>query len=523
MSKEDAKDFYFRVVRKIKYRLTHKDISVNHSYDKHHTLYSIFKDYSKEEVDNIIDTLDESEKHLLYLKYGNDLNTLSSNDVFSNEQRTAFYSKLIPKIKRRLLKIKENGSFGNSRKYNTIYDFFHDYSKEEIDDVIDSLDQKEKKLLYLRYGNDLSNPNIFISMDKDDRIDFYNCVIPKMRRMLRNNGVLNTVISKMKYNTLYDYFKEYPKEDVDTIINTLDEDEKQLIYRKYGRDLCSPSIESKFNKKENSIFYGRIISKIKRRLESLYNPKKNHNSLYDYFSEYTREEIDKAVDILNEKEKQLLQFKYGSNSCSTGLAAKLNKEQSVEFYGRLIPKIKRVLLNNRSPKMNSKTIYNYFADYTKEEIDKVLDTLSEKEKQLLYLKYGSDLSSLSVKVKLNKEQNNAFYGNLIPKIKRKLLNNCNPNKKKKIKTESKSKKIRKPSYNKLKKVISTREAMVVALKLGYANNRCYSTEEVSSLLGMSKMEVINITKNALLTYRYSLTKDVDELIDTIDSEILSLK
>ena len=67
------------------------------------------------------------------------------------------------------------------------------------------------------------------------------------------------------------------------------------------------------------------------------------------------------------------------------------------------------------------TIYQYFGSYTKEQVDAMLEKLSEEEKALITIRYGKDLNN-PVFGKLNKEQRDKFYGSLIPTMKRLLAN-----------------------------------------------------------------------------------------------------
>ena len=70
------------------------------------TIYQILSEYTKEEIDKVIETLDSKDKNLLYLRYGHDLfNPNSSN--WSMDYHTEFYKKLLPKLRRRLEKIRE--------------------------------------------------------------------------------------------------------------------------------------------------------------------------------------------------------------------------------------------------------------------------------------------------------------------------------------------------------------------------------------------------------------------------------
>ena len=78
-----------------------------------------------------------------------------------------------------------------------------------------------------------------------------------------------------------------------------------------------------------------------------------------------------------------------------------------------------------------KTIYEYFNEYTREQIGEMLKKLSEEEMNLIKARYGEDLNN-PVPRKLSKEQTNKFYGSLVPKMKR-LLSKANTVGKSKIK------------------------------------------------------------------------------------------
>ena len=77
-----------------------------------------------------------------------------------------------------------------------------------------------------------------------------------------------------------------------------------------------------------------------------------------------------------------------------------------------------------------KTIYDHFEDYSKEQIDTVLENLSEEEKELIVARYGENLNN-PVPGELNMKQSQKFY-RLIPKI-RKILNSQNSASKKETK------------------------------------------------------------------------------------------
>ena len=73
----------------------------------------------------------------------------------------------------------------NKNKVKTIYEYLSDYTKEEIDEVIGKLLDKDRELLRLKYGDDLDNPVLIVSDKQQAKLDynFYN-LIRKIKRLL---------------------------------------------------------------------------------------------------------------------------------------------------------------------------------------------------------------------------------------------------------------------------------------------------------------------------------------------------
>ena len=216
------------------------------------------------------------------------------------------------------------------------------------------------------------------------------------------------------------------------------------------------------------------------------------------------------------------------------------------------------------------TIYQYFKDYTKEQVDVMLEKLTEEERVLITSRYGEDLSN-PTPGKLTKEQNNKFYGSLIPKMKR-LLSNPNKERKPRVKrTTEKQMPIKNstpeipslesnklvegtvpasdelvrhseieetqnvetmtkedyikilellgtPDFTKMMGMYSSKEAMIVSLKLGYIDGKCFSTSAISEFLGIEAQEVIDTTRTVLLAYKERINQIIDGAIQIITEE-----
>lgn len=157
--------------------------------------------------------------------------------------------------------------------------------------------------------------------------------------------------------------------------------------------------------------------------------------------------INILVDNLPEREKEICKLHfgfYGKVYTQIEIAEKLNLSQS--YISRLIPKILSHLeyeLNNSgvyksnihdiSKKLSTKqknydnsiiikkpkSIYEFFPEHSKEKINAVIKSLSDKDKKIIELRYGKDLEN-PIFFSLNKTENGRFYNNILLKIRNRL-------------------------------------------------------------------------------------------------------
>lgn len=69
---------------------------------------------------------------------------------------------------------------------------------------------------------------------------------------------------------------------------------------------------------------------------------------------------------------------------------------------------------------NLQTIYEYFSDYTEEQVNNVIYGLSVDEILVIKSRFGNDLHNPSSQSDWGKENSNKYYGSIIPKMKRRL-------------------------------------------------------------------------------------------------------
>ena len=327
----------------------------------------------------------------------------------------------------------------------------------------------------------------------------------------------------------------------------------------------------------------------------------------DIVEEYTDNEthqiIRQIVKDLPDRDRKIIMLRFGFYNDKTHTQKEIADMMSISqsYVSRLITKIVKKLgqqlqqkgvielrMEGQRPKTKKEpnrkeggknmarelqTIYEYFGSYTKEQVDAMLEKLTEEEKGLITLRYGEDLNNPTAG-KLTKEQTNKFYGSLIPKMKR-LLSNPNKERKPRVKrtiekqtpiknltpgipslesnnlveeavpasgelvkhseieetheiqnVETMTKDdyikilelLRTPSFTKMMGMYSPKEAMIASLKLGYIDGKCFSTSAISEFLGIEAQEVIDTTRTVLLACKERINQIIDGAIQIVTEE-----
>ena len=208
------------------------------------------------------------------------------------------------------------------------------------------------------------------------------------------------------------------------------------------------------------------------------------------------------------------------------------------------------------------TIYKYLNEYTREEIDAMLNKLTEEEISLVKLRYGNDLDNPVVSSTWGKEETTKFYGSLIPKMKRLLSNPDGKRKRNVKKTQNISNKnnqasifskeqqkvedskpnlsqttseiekddclkilelMRTPSFGEMLKSLTPKEAVIICLKLGYVDEKYFTTESIAGFLGIETSEVIETIKKVLLVYKENINQFIDKTVDIATGSSLTFK
>lgn len=446
----------------------------------------------------------------------------------------------------------ENPNKNHSKgKLKTFAEFTKDYDQETINVVIDSLLDEQKEVLYKRFGKDLNENNSI--EDINLRNDF--------------NHMINIFKKRCANYSQYGQIKlNRRKRKKDNELSKGDEDMNRINYS----ELLKEDEDMKRNKYSRAVLF-------------------KHPKLKG-FSEET---ILGAIKLLEERHPEYIGFvkkRYGEEYASEQLL-KVDKKETIFLYGTIIPCIIRYsteIENNKNEiivvtpekkkearkdriqaEINKKTIshktkplleLDLFKDYNKETILSAIDLLSEDERELLQRRYGKDYSATTPYGIPEEERTR------ITAIKNHIYDNCclivNDINKKKIeefagpdmptyspdtdvrekleesqrKQEKAHKVVDKHTYTErkdeyqmldvLKSLTDVRkdlnltneEYVIVMLKLGYINNKYYSTEEISTMLDIDAQTIIDITKKVLNIMKYYLYYCVDNTIERLVEE-----
>ena len=144
-------------------------------------LYILLKQYKKEEIDAVVETLSADDKKIIAIRneYYNNPTIYSpwNNDIIKKA-----YSNIVSKICYHLNKKEKKV------KTSTIYDlaFCRNYPKDEINLAVCMLDYEDREIIRLRYGIDLDNPVASKEWDFKKYGDiFYEEVIPHIINNLK--------------------------------------------------------------------------------------------------------------------------------------------------------------------------------------------------------------------------------------------------------------------------------------------------------------------------------------------------
>lgn len=215
-------------------------------------------------------------------------------------------------------------------------------------------------------------------------------------------------------------------------------------------------------------------------------------TLYEYFNTYSKEQIDEMLIKLKDEEKELIKKRYGED-LQNPISVVLTDEEKKQYYGSLVPKMKRLLknLNQERKRRKKKQIQPEQNEIVKNNDEKANDIKSTNS---IIEKPVHDFSKSLEEQEVKEQQiTKDDYIKLLELL-------------------------RSPSFAKMLSVYSAKEVMIASLKLGYVDGKCFTTTAIANFLGIEEQEIIDITKKLLLAYKEKINQIFDGTIHMVIEE-----
>lgn len=315
--------------------------------------------------------------------------------------------------------------------------------------------------------------------------------------------------------SVYTYFSEYSAEEIDAVLAQLSEKQMASLKKKYGEDLKNP-VNNKLVGEDYKYFYYTVLLTISNRLKknrekkdgSVVQPNKNNeqkivskamknrslDSLYTYFYEFSEKKVDEVLDLLSEKELNILRKKYGNDFKNPKLND-LTKEEYCYFYHTVLRKISKLLgVSKDKKKKNQASVEN----------SRPSNSLVTGEKTVM--DNGFDNNSLVAGIMENNldeeiDKTSAVVGEGY--------------------TVSEILGIFKNEYF-LKQTMELPlvEKTIVSLHAGFTNGKMYTPEEISKFANLDLEEVLKVLRNTYLKYCYLLSAKIEAVTQAVTDDII---
>ena len=355
----------------------------------------------------------------------------------------------------------------------------YDVSRERIRQIEDRALKKIRNSKYIKH--------FAIYMDMDDRC--INNIDSYREYQLNGKNVLQKEINQPNGNNIQKEINKTNGNNIQKEINKTNENNIQKEINKTNENNIQKEI-SKTN--ENNIKEeNKEEQKIKGK-SVLTMGKARYGSIYEYFHDFSKEEIDYVFNQLDEKHKKRIILKYGDDLCTS---RQLTKKEAQKYF-ETITTMKRKLSKNKNLKQNE-----YLKDNIKIEKETVIinetvrpNEISEEKKDI---KKNIVIDNKEQKNNIQEEKTNQYYNKMNSEFSQILMTSI---------------------FRDLMKQLSHKETVIITLKFGFIDEKYYETSAIANFLDIDEQEVRDITKKVIDMYKERLNKSIEETIDFIEND-----
>lgn len=468
------------------------------------TIFEKFPKYTKEEIISVLPKLKRLDKKRLDLINGTNYDEPITSPFIKRRDLELYESLTLPRIEELLIQEfgereppKEDLQNLTNSKFPTLFEQIPEYTRDEILSVIDDLTKKDQKRLTKIHGRNLDKP-YDSSCSKEKDIELYaTTTIPTIEKLLEK-----------KYGPR--------KKNKPSIIEMLKEIIRDLNIQLEGSDITltftgtENSINPSSNAKEyqleeiKKLFHSANLSELEIKflllITGVNGKKKTYLELGKIFGISRSKTLNTELAIYYK-----IRYSPYAKEFVENIRTKMVENQSIknkEREKKQIPQAKR----NRKPGRQKQTIYQKGdkAGFTKEQIDTIIEALKPKERAIITLIDGEDLSNPKEGANVSLKDIRK-YNYIVTKI----LRNANEKYGNKatgmeiIKVENipTSLPTGEELFNQLIRLLKeqlfknmvqqygAKKAIIMRLFLGCVDGKYYTEEEIANMLGIEINEV----------------------------------
>jgi hypothetical protein len=371
-------------------------------------------------------------------------------------------------------------------------------------------------------------------IDLENIIESTQVTTPKKSPDIQNKNQLDEVYTKKKGETMkrkitiYEYFEAYgyTKEEVQSVFPDLSLKQQEVIQLRNGRDLENPTYQ-KLEGSNKQIYYttlktilailktkyGKRITKEKQEEtnnadlkveiatlveenlqqedeETLINQEqpneiqtnsknKKKLTIFEHFERkgYTKSEVMEFIPMLTENQLEIVKKKNGGN-LDTPVYTRI--ETGKENYRAALKKIERYLEQKHAKRETQQ-------DVKFEITDDIEIQASEPKEEVI-----TEQLTVQEKHQSTQELTKDEYIKILELLKT-------------------------PTFGELMTQLDPKSAVVISLRLGYVDNKYYSTSSIAEFLGIEESEVRTITTQTLTLYKNNINNFIDKAISYQDT------
>ena len=383
---------------------------INHKKNKTKNIFERFPNYTEEEIWDAFSRMTKEKQEMLKKAYGEDLNNTSLRESLEPEEKRKIDS-FVANTFLRLLKHPDK----KMQKIRDVFDFFPDYSREEIWEAFNSLTKTSQEKVKAAYGQNLDNPEERKKLSMEERKIVFNIVDIQLRKNLKEK---KTPIAK----NVFEYFEGFSKEVIMKAFSTLTEKQQTLLKRAYGENLDDASFRANLTAKERSQANDILRSTFKNRVSKDIIKKRQVKNLFERLKNYSKEEILEAFNRLSPESKELLIKAYGESLEDTTRYTNLSKEEKTKINGIIDGALKRRIAKKEMEPPRDKNLYELYSEYSKEEILEVINSLTDDERKLLIRYYGIEYTNPKKRLEMTIDDRSKVHKIVNNIIRRRLQN-----------------------------------------------------------------------------------------------------